>query len=95
MSASHLYLVESSRLQTLAGTSEIFTELVGHLTDEDEEVKWPERFYALFDPGADDTEGLRFYTAPESEKPFWRMGYSDTGFYIVLALIRAAGTSTE
>jgi len=59
--------------------------------------KIPDQFIVKIHPdedlelGINDTNQLRYFERLDSSEPFLTMGYSDTGFSFVLALMRSCG----
>lgn len=91
-----IYLVETSKLTKAAGGCSILQELTGHLVTVSKTFKWPEKFWVEIDLETyDDTDGLKYFADENRKEPFMVMGYSDTGYYTVVALMTIAGTKIE
>jgi hypothetical protein len=84
-------LINIETLYKLAGKN-ILTELSSHLEiSQANKFKWPEKhFYVSIDLETDDdTNGIKYFAREDSTEPFLTMGYSDTGFFVTVAMLKA------
>ncbi len=74
------------------GGDQVILELIGHLRTSPD-FEWHTSFYVQIDlDTSNDTDGLKYWNSQTDENPFMIMGYSDTGFFTTVALLRAVGT---
>jgi hypothetical protein len=86
------YEVSKIKLVTAAGFPAILEELCGHQVIGSSKLIWPEQFFIRVDLDTDDdNNGLQYFSELRAEKSFLNMGFSDTGFYLVVALFRTLG----
>jgi hypothetical protein len=92
MSSAIYYLTKSS-LVNAAKTPAILEELQGERCFENGVTDWPKAMHVKID--FDDTtgkSGIQYLLTETASTPFLQSGYSNSGFFASLALIRSLGT---
>ncbi len=87
-----MYKIQTLKLTDLVGSDVVLKEAELHQQLGTKNIEWPSEFFITIDLETDNDEnGLKYFKNKDDKVPFLCMGYSDTGFYTTVCMLKLIG----